>query len=213
MSEVRQAVADEPEDDLGSLSRERLGAAFESYSAFGRNKSGRERAFEQALSTSFSHYLRSLDRLSKADPKDVQEIAASQIELLTSFYTLALSQAGRSFKWALGAGIAGVVVILLSLAVLFTRPLGELAAVSSIIAAVGGVIVEVISGLLFYLYGKTSTQLADFHIRLDRTQRYLLANSMCEGLDGDYKQQSRQELVRTIAIGDGLIQQPEGTKS
>lgn len=85
--------------------------------------------------------------------------------------------------------------------------------VSPVIAAVGGVIVEVISGLLFYLYGKTSTQLADFHIRLDRTQRYWLANSMCEGLDGDYKQQSRQELVRTIAVGDGLLQQSEGSKS
>ncbi len=156
---------------------------------------------------------KAVEQLSEADPQDVQEVAGSQIRLLTKFYKLALDQAGKSFRVALGFGVAGVVLILLSIAFLFIRPIGEWTTLSTTLSGAGGLVVEVIAGLLFYLYGKTSTQLADFHIRLDRTQRYLLANSMCEGLDGDYKQQARQELVRTIAIGDGLIQQPEGSKS
>ncbi len=42
-------------------------------------------------------------------------------------------------------------------------------------------------------------QMADFQQRLDRTQRYLLANSICEGLGNNLKQKSRSELIQVIA--------------
>ncbi len=155
----------------------------------------------------------SVARLSAADPKDVSEIAASQIQLLTGFYALALSQATRSFKWALRAGIAGAVVILLSLVLLFTRPLGEWTSVSAVLTTTGGLVVEGISALLFYLYGKTSAQLGDFHSRLDRTQRYLLANTVCESLEGDYKQNARRELVGLIAARDAMAGDSRATPS
>jgi hypothetical protein len=51
----------------------------------------------------------SVERLSKAEPGDVQEIAASQIQLLSSYYTLVLDQAQRSFRWALIAAGIGFV--------------------------------------------------------------------------------------------------------
>ena len=37
------------------------------------------------------------NRLSKANPEDIQEIAASQIKLLASYYDLVLGQARKSF--------------------------------------------------------------------------------------------------------------------
>ncbi len=51
-----------------------------------------------------------VERLSKAKPSDVQEIAGSQIQLLTGYYQLALDQAKKSFKIAntiagVGAGL------------------------------------------------------------------------------------------------------------
>lgn len=64
---------------------------------------------------------------------------------------------------------------------------------------ISGSLIEVISGINFYLYGKTSVQLADFQTRLDVTQRFLLAKSICESLEGDYKQKARSELIQTIA--------------
>ena len=67
------------------------------------------------------------------------------------------------------------------------------------ISVIGGAIVEVIAGINFFLYGKTTTQLAHFHERLDRTQRFLLANSICETLGDETQQKSRSELVRIIA--------------
>lgn len=39
-----------------------------------------------------------IDRLSKADPKNVQEVAASQIQLLNKYYSLVLEQSHKSFR-------------------------------------------------------------------------------------------------------------------
>ena len=137
----------------------------------------------------------SLERLSKADKADVQEIAASQIELLTTYHTVVLEQAQRSFRWALIAAGVGLGFFLAAVGFLVYQQLANVAVVS----LVSGALVEVVSGINFYLYGKTSAQLAEFQSRLDATQRFLLANSICESLQGETKQQARWELVRAIA--------------
>jgi hypothetical protein len=51
-----------------------------------------------------------------------------------------------------------------------------------------GVIVEIVAGIVFVLYGKTIPQLNSFHRRLDALRACLLANSLCEALDGDERQ-------------------------
>ena len=144
----------------------------------------------------------SVDRLSKAKPGDVQEIAASQIQLLNNYYDLALDQACRSFRWALVAAGIGLIFFVAAVSFLLFRQESQGLASLSLIS---GSLIEVISAINFYLYGKTSVQLAEFHSRLGLTQRFLLANSLCEGLDGDFKQQARLDLVKTIA-GTGLLQ-------
>jgi hypothetical protein len=137
----------------------------------------------------------SVERLSKAEPGDVQEIAASQIQLLSSYYTLVLDQAQRSFRWALIAAGIGFVFFFASVGTLLAQQSPNIALVS----LVSGALIEVVSGIGFYLYNKSASQLAMFHTRLDSTQRFLLANSVCEGLEGDFKQQARSNLVRMIA--------------
>ncbi len=136
-----------------------------------------------------------VERLSKAKPGDVQEIAGSQIQLLSAYYQLVLDQAKKGFIVALIMASVGVVFFLAAVLFIFYWNVRNAAYVS----AVGGAIVEVIAGLNFYLYSKTSGHLADFHNRLDGTQRYLLANSICESLEGEYKQTARIELVRAMA--------------
>jgi HEAT repeat protein len=134
-------------------------------------------------------------RLSETDPGDVQRIAASQIVLLDSYYNAVLGQATTSFKWALVAAGIGLLFFLGAIAFLLTKQPNSIATVSII----GGAIVETIAGINFMLYGKTTAQLAHFHHRLDQTQRFLLANSICESLDGDVKYESRRQLVTVIA--------------
>jgi hypothetical protein len=135
------------------------------------------------------------ERLKKIKPDDVLKIAGTQTEILTGYYTTALAQANQSFRWALVAGVLGLAFFFGAVAFLLAKQDQSIATVS----VIGGALVEVISGILFYLYGKTTTQLANFQPRLVQTQRFLLANAICESLEGEEKQKARASLVHTIA--------------
>ena len=68
------------------------------------------------------------------------------------------------------------------------------------VSVIGGAIIEVIAGINFYLYNKTTTQFSDFHNRLDHTQRFLLANSLVSMMrDDEKKYETRAALVHIIA--------------
>ncbi len=136
-----------------------------------------------------------VERLSKSDPRNVQEVAAAQVELLTLYHNIVLEQSRRSFRWALTAAVAAFGFFLAAVAFLLLQQPESVA----IVSVVSGALIQVISGINFYLYNKTSAQLADFQARLDRSQRFLLANSVCEGLEGEHKQAARSALVQVIA--------------
>ncbi len=133
--------------------------------------------------------------LSETQPGDIQKIAASQIKLLDNYYNAVLAQATMSFRWAIIAAVVGLAFFLGAILFLLNSQNQSIATIS----IVGGTLVEVISGINFFLYGKTTTQLAYFHQKLDQTQRFLLANSICESLKGDEKEKSRSRLVTIIA--------------
>jgi hypothetical protein len=66
-------------------------------------------------------------------------------------------------------------------------------------SAVGGSVLLAISGLNFWLYGRASAQLNLFHVRLEQTQRYLLANSMAMNLTGNDRNNAISDLIKTVA--------------
>jgi len=142
-----------------------------------------------------------LGRLSLASPSNIQDIAASQTALLVNFYNLGLEQARKSFNWALIAAVVGLLFFIFALFLIKTRDLGN----ASIISLISGSLIEVISGINFYLYGKSTIQLAGFQSYLDRTQSILLANSICESLSDKYKHVTRSELVKIVAHRDNII--------
>lgn len=136
-----------------------------------------------------------LENLAEIRPDEVQKIAASQIIILSSYYIEALKQAKKSFNWGLVAAGVGLFFFLGAIGVLLLDKSQSIATIS----AVSGAVVEFISAINFYLYGTTTKQLSDFHERLDRTQRFLLANSICESIEGDERQKARAQLVQAIA--------------
>lgn len=136
-----------------------------------------------------------VSQMSETKANDVQAVAASQIGLLVGYHEIVLAQSRRSFAWALiGAG-AGLGFFLVAVA--FALWAGDVA--KALIPAISGAVVEVVAGVVFYLYGRTTSQLGDFHGRLEMLQRYLLANSICETLQGEAKEKARSELIRQIA--------------
>src|SRR5262249_5101711 len=123
-----------------------------------------------------------------ADPANVQLIAALQIELLTEYHQVALAQSHRLFFWALvGSGIGLIFFVAALVHALPTET-----------AFLSGAVIEIVAGIIFVLYGKTTAQLSSFPGRLEELHRYLLANSLCEGLDGDERNKARAALIQEI---------------
>ncbi len=135
------------------------------------------------------------NNLLSSPSNNIERIAASQIQLLTSYYSLVLTQAQRSFTWALIWAFIGISSFIAAGVFLLVNHLNDIAYIS----AIGGALIEVISGINFYLYSKSSSQLAEFHARLDSTQRILLANTICEKIEGDLKQETRSQLALAFA--------------
>lgn len=135
-----------------------------------------------------------LERLAQADPADIQQIAAAQIELLSSYYKETLRQADASFKWALIAAGAGFVFFVSAIGLALEQELSN----SAVISATGGALTSFIAAINFYLYSRAAWQMTEYQGRLDKTQRFLLANSMCEGLNDDTKQQTRAQIIQKM---------------
>ena len=133
--------------------------------------------------------------VAQANPANIQEVAASQLAIINRYYESVLQQAQHSFRLALTAAGIGLLFFLAAVSFLLLQQPDNLSNVSLI----SGALIEAISAINFYLYGRASNQLASFHTRLDRTQLFLLANSVCENLEGEVKLSTRAELVRTIA--------------
>jgi hypothetical protein len=133
------------------------------------------------------------------DPAKIQAVAASQVVMSERSYTIVLQHAQRLFRWALVAAGAGVIFFVVAVALLLVQPSVN----GAVISLTSGVTLEALAVLNFCLYGRVLNHCRAFDERLDRTQQYLLANSLCENLKGDVKQATQIELIRAMmhAVG------------
>jgi hypothetical protein len=138
-------------------------------------------------------YPLAFQQLAKVDPGDLQEIVRSQFDLSGGYYTSVLRQQRQSFFVALITATIGFIFFLAAVIIAVTEKNLNGATVS----AVGGAIVETIAGLNFWLYGRATSQLDVFHVRLERTLRYLLAYNMTKELDSP--DNSLSNLIATMA--------------
>lgn len=141
----------------------------------------------------------SIERLSRAAPSDIQTIAGSQLELLAGYHEIVLAQSRKSFCWALIGGGIGLVFFVCAVAIALLKNANALI---PLLALLAGAIVEVVAGVVFFLYGKAMAQLGIFHGRLETLQRYLLANSICESLEGEDRTKARVALIQEVSRSD-----------
>jgi len=137
------------------------------------------------------------DQLHNADVDKPEEMAAATNQQLLGYYINGLKQSSSSFRAALAVATAGVVFFIIAITFLVLTEAPDI----SIVSAIGGAIVEVIAGLMFYLYSKTTTQLDAYRISMEQTQRFLLANSIALSLK-DMEEEQRKTvatLVNTIS--------------
>lgn len=144
------------------------------------------------------------DEVAKTAPGDTHTLASVLQKMSLNFYEDVRSQARQSFYIALGAAAVGTLMVLFGIGAMMSVS-KWVTLESSELSVVAGVAIQVISAINFYLYGKTARQFALFHICLERTNRFLLANTLCENvLEEKRRDDLRIELVRLIATAPML---------
>jgi len=136
----------------------------------------------------------SAHKITETASSKIRAIVSAQIETLSVYHNLIINNARRSFQSAFISAIVGI--LFLVVAVLFV--LLDQSRDASVISSISGALVEVVAGINFYLYNKASKQLAEFQIRLETIQRYVLADAICDTLDNEYQQRARSMLVLSI---------------
>ena len=134
--------------------------------------------------------------------------AQKYLRLSLAFYKDVSSQSKWSFIVALGAsGMAVGFFIFFTLLLLKALPSSPadntIATYGTVISGIGGTIAGLVSGVCFYIYGVAASQFSAFHARLDRLQRYFMAESLCSSISQGEKDdpacQTREKLVKIIA--------------
>jgi hypothetical protein len=161
-----------------------------------------------AARPSISKHVRSLhalkedcEEVARTEPGDTHKMASLLQQMSLNYYEDVRRQAQQSFYCALVAALIGVLFFFYAAYLMMNQDSASNAKVSLI----AGALVQVISGINFYFYGKASRQFASFHICLERTNRFLLANTLCENLlCKDRRDLMRTELIRVISTSPML---------
>jgi len=163
------------------------------------------------LPTAVQGMLDDCERLARAQPSDIQEIAALLQEMILRYYSDVRAQAQQSFWAALGVAMAGIGFFVWAIWHQMTSPSGDQLALK----LVAGALIQAISGTMFVLYGRATRQFGAFHACLERTNRFLLANTICEALAPSIRDEVRKQLVLEIAsaplVSTVLTNQPANT--
>jgi hypothetical protein len=114
--------------------------------------------------------------------KYFDKLVKINVDNLAEYYALVKVHTSQSFRVSLIVGVIGFFLLIGGLALGFQF---KKYSMISYIAAGSGVIVEFISGVLFYLYNKTVIQLKDYHDSLINVQNVLLSFKLIEDTEDE----------------------------
>jgi hypothetical protein len=135
------------------------------------------------------------EELAHTDSDDTHAIASLLQRMMLEYYADVRKQARHSFHSALGAAVIGTGFFIY--AVWVAMKAGQNS--EALIGVIAGALVQVISAINFILYARAARQFAAFHICLERTNRFILANSLCEKLQSPHREEMRKELIQVVA--------------
>jgi hypothetical protein len=129
----------------------------------------------------------------------IQEIFDTHTSLLGNINTTLLKQAQHSsrysFRWAWVWATVGLLFFIT--ATIYTICTGM--ALNALIPVFCGAAFEIVAGVAFYLSNHSNSTIVDLQGRIEKFQRYMLANDICESLGGEERHKTRSALVREIA--------------
>lgn len=128
-----------------------------------------------------SETVKNLDVLaekSKEENHDIRTLMFENSKELKEFYVICKQQIRKSFSAAMFSCFFGFVLFILAVIIFLLGGNNS----ASLTAGLSGAIVEIVSGLYFWMYRETSKQLGKYHKRLEATEKYLIALQIIEML-------------------------------
>ena len=141
-----------------------------------------------------SEAVKNLDVLaekSKEENQDIRALMFENLKELKEFYVICKQQIRKSFSAAMFSCFAGFVLFVLAVIIFL---LGG----NNSASLMAGAIVEIVSGLYFWLYRETSKQLGKYHKRLEATEKYLIALQIIEMLPEENRNEQYGKLIDYI---------------
>ena len=112
---------------------------------------------------------------------------------LDQYYMQTQEQAAKSFKLTLFASIAGLLLLLFGILLMFVKPIDP-----GYVTVGTGALTEIISGVFFYLYNRTIQEMSQYHQKLVITQNISLALKISEGLPESEKAGVQKDIISRI---------------
>lgn len=137
------------------------------------------------------------EELAHVEPKNTNKMASLLQDMSLRYYEDVRTQAQQSFRVACLAAAVGTILFVYAAYVMMK---GTNSVSTAAWGLLPGALVQVISGINFYLYGKAARQFGAFHVCLERTNRFLLANTLCENLTCPTRRDEvRTQLIQVVA--------------
>lgn len=124
--------------------------------------------------------LENVDDLSKY----YRTLVSINLETLDTYYQMIKSHTDKSFRTATVVGIAGFVLIALGVILFYSDSLAHNVTVGAM-SGISGVLIELISGIQFWIYTKTVKQISEYRDSILDSQLMLLAFQLANSLEDE----------------------------
>ena len=114
---------------------------------------------------------------------------------IDKYYSQTQRQADKSFKLCSIAALAGLVIILLGIGMMFLNHTSP-----AYVTTASGMLGEFIAAVFFYLYNKTVLKMSEYHQKLVITQNISLALKITEGMDTKQKAEASAILIDRLTL-------------
>ena len=138
---------------------------------------------------------------------DVIDLMLKNVRELREYYIISKRQATNAFSASLIVCFLGFIVYIAGIAVFVIS--GENAL---LLTTISGTIVEVISGLFFWLYRHAIKQLNIFHQRLGTTEKYLTAIRLVDKMGQDKHDDMYKHIIECVLIDNRMQSKEENEK-
>ncbi len=146
-------------------------------------------------------------RLLEDDKKNYSDkLIEMNYKYLDQYYYQTKVHADRSFIMASIASVVGLILISLGIWLMFSKDIGI-----AYVTSAGGVIIEFIAGIFFYLYNKTISKMYQYHQKLLISQNISTSLKLTEEMDSDLKKETIKLMVDRLTLNvNDLLAKDEG---